>query len=188
MVIIFLWPPRPQCNIDPYIFCAVLLFANIQAQRCNIGCGLCFSLSPMLVRAGTTEDEARPHHLWGVWDTSAPVVSEFWRNEIRPERAALPRSWRIRQVWDTQRGVGKRMWACDWTSECGWESGERGSACTHSPSVNKRVWAQGCESPTEREWGGGDLQRLVCSNMASSRIQHALRALWAPCTDQSQIS
>lgn len=190
MVIILLWPPWPQCNIDPPISCAVLLFVNIQApalQKLVLGC-VSRSVQRLLERE--RQKTKRGHITSEVWETRR------LRWCLNLEEMGFARSARLclgvgglGRSGILRRGVGKRMWACDWTSECGGESGERGSASTHSPSVNKRVWARGVwESNSERFDGGrGDLQGPACSNMASSWIQHALRALWAPCTDQSQI-
>lgn len=109
LVIIFLWPTITTVQYwSVYIFGGVLLFVIIQPRRRNFDRGLQSPLSPTLVRRveGRSEDGARPHHLWGVWVASAAEVSGFWRNGICPERAALPRSWRITRVRDYSARCG----------------------------------------------------------------------------------
>lgn len=109
LVIIFLWPTITTMQYwSVHIFGAVLLFVIIQLLRRKFDRGLQFPLSPTLVRrvGGRSEDGARPHHLWGVWVASAAEVSGFWRNGICPERAALPRSWRITRVRDYSARCG----------------------------------------------------------------------------------
>lgn len=71
--------------------------------------------------AGPRRQEAKQGHI-----TSEVSETRRLRRCLNRRSGICLGVWRITQVRVTRRGVGKRVWACDWTSECGWESGGAG--------------------------------------------------------------
>lgn len=139
MVIIFLWPPRPQCNIDLCIFCAGLLFFNIQAQRCNlvVDC-VSHSVQRLLEQERQKTKQGR--------NTSEVCVTRQLQRCLNFEEMGFARSARLcLGVGGLGRsGILSEVWVsvCEPVSErlsVAESPGERGSACTHLPSVNKRA-------------------------------------------------